>query len=390
MIRTRSGPSSILQVALDRRTALLALLATASGCAGEEKIAMTQAASPAPHDLGAMFDAHVRHEFVDKDLDATMRTMTGDPYVFHVPTMTGGVGWNDLRAFYGTHFIGHWPDDTQVTPVSRTIGANQVVDELVISFTHDREIPISLPGIAPTGRKIVLPHAVVMGFKDGLVAHEHIYWDQASALVQAGLLDPAHVPAVGARQAQTLLAHVAARRPPAPGSNTGHDLGAVFDRHVSLEFVEKDVDATLTTMAAEPYVWNVPTALGGDGLEGVRRFYEEKFVGRMPADTAVSSISRTVGQDQVVDESILTFTHDGPVEFMLPGVAPTGRRVVLPHVVVMGFEGGKVTHEHIYWDQASLLVQVGLLDPATVPTVGAEAAQWMRDRSPPLNRLLRA
>jgi carboxymethylenebutenolidase len=351
---------------------------------------MTDAELAARGDLGAMFDAHVRHEFVDKDLDATMGTMAADPYVFHVPTMTGGVGWSDLRAFYGTHFIGHWPDDTEVKPVSRTIGANQVVDELVLTFTHDREIPISLPRIRPTGRRIELPHAVVMGFKDGYVAHEHIYWDQASVLVQAGLLDPAGLPAVGSRQARTLLAHVAARRIPAPGSNAGHDLGAVFDRHVRLEFEDKDVEATMTTMAAEPYVWNVPTAMGGDGREGVRRFYAEKFVGRMPADTKVAPISRTVGADQVVDELILAFTHDSPVEFMLPGVAPTGRRVELPHVVVMGFEGGKVAHEHIYWDQASLLVQVGLLDPAKVPAIGVEAARWMRDRSGALNHLLTA
>jgi carboxymethylenebutenolidase len=349
---------------------------------------MTDATPAVRRDLGAVFDAHVRHEFVDRDLEATMRTMAAEPYVVHVPTLTGGVGRDALRAFYGRHFIGRWPDDTEVRPVSRTVGTSRVVDELVVSFTHDREVPISLPGIAPTGRRIALPHVVVMGFEDGLVAHEHIYWDQASALAQAGLLDPDGLPVAGTDQAQALLARVEARPAPVPGSNAGRDLGAVFDRHVRLEFVDKDVDATMATMGAEPYVWNVPVALGGVGREGVARFYREVFVGHVPADTAVTPVSRTVGADQVVDELVLTFTHDSPVDFMLPGVAPTGRRVELPHVVVMGFEGGRVSYEHIYWDQASVLVQTGLLDPAGLPVLGAEPARWLRKRAGPLNRLL--
>lgn len=390
MKKHQDESSSVLNTPLNRRTALAAAVATVVGPKGQAMADMTDSAPATAGDLGAMFDAHVRHEFVDMDLDATMKTMVADPYVFHVPTMTGGVGHSDVRAFYGNHFIGHWPDDTEVKTVSRTIGTNQVVDELVISFTHDREIPISLPGIKPTGRRIVLPHVVIMGFKDGLVAHEHIYWDQASALVQAGLLEPAAgLPVVGAGQARALLDHVASRGELAPGSNAGHDLGALFDRHVSLEFQDKDVAATMQTMHEHPYVWNVPVALGGDDHDGVEEFYTDKFVGHMPADTDVSFISRTVGADQVVDEMILTFTHDSPVEFALPGVAPTGRKVELPHVVVMGFEDGKVTHEHIYWDNASLLVQVGLIDPATLPVLGQEPARWLRDRAEPLNKILK-
>lgn len=153
------------------------------------------------------------------------------------------------------------------------------------------------------------------------------------------------------------------------------DLGAVFDEHVRLEFEDKDVEGTMKTMAADPYVWNVPTAIGGIGSEGVRRFYSEKFVGKMPDDTRVTPISRTVGEDQVVDELLLTFTHDREIEWLLPGIPPTGRFVELPHVVVMSFEDGKVAHEHIYWDQGSLLAQVGLLDPRGIPVVGAEQAR---------------
>ena len=95
----------------------------------------------------------------------------------------------------------------------------------------------------------------------------------------------------------------------------------------------------------------------------------------MPNDAQVTPISRTVGKDQVVDELIVSFTHDSPWDYLLPGVPPTGKRVELPHVVVMKFENGKVAHEHIYWDQASLLVQVGLLDPANLPVAGVEQAR---------------
>lgn len=155
-------------------------------------------------DIGEVFDAHVQAEFQDLDLEATMATMTDDPYVHHVPTLTGGNGTAGVREFYGNHFIGQWPDDTETVQVSRTTGESQVVDELLMSFTHDRELEIMLPGVPPTGRRIEIPVVVVVGFRDGKVSHEHIYWDQASVLVQAGLLDPAGVPAVGAEQAAGL------------------------------------------------------------------------------------------------------------------------------------------------------------------------------------------
>ncbi len=134
-----------------------------------------------------------------------MATMTDDPYVNHVPVMTGGVGAEAVREFYGSHFIGKWPQDTTITPVSRTVGANQVVDELVLEFTHDIEMDQLLPGVAPTGRPVRLAFCVVVGFDGGKVAHEHIYWDQASLLVQVGLIDPSALPVTGAEQAGNVL-----------------------------------------------------------------------------------------------------------------------------------------------------------------------------------------
>jgi carboxymethylenebutenolidase len=156
-------------------------------------------------DLAATFDAHVQAEFQDLDLDATMATMTEDPYVHHVPTITGGNGTGGVRDFYAQHFIGQWPDDTQIRQISRTVGEDQVVDELLMTFTHDRVLEIMLPGIEPTGRRISIPVVVVVGFRGGKVRHEHIYWDQAAVLVQAGLLDPEGLPVVGSEQAEALL-----------------------------------------------------------------------------------------------------------------------------------------------------------------------------------------
>ena len=107
----------------------------------------------------------------------------------------------------------------------------------------------------------------------------------------------------------------------------------------------------------------------------VRRFYSEHFINQIPKDAKVTPISRTVGKDQVVDELIVSFTHNTQWDYLLPGIPPTGKKVELPHVVVMKFENGKVAHEHVWWDQASLLVQVGLLDPASLPVVGIEQAK---------------
>jgi carboxymethylenebutenolidase len=153
------------------------------------------------------------------------------------------------------------------------------------------------------------------------------------------------------------------------------DLGALFDGHIGREFADHDVNATMETMVPEPYVHCVPATTGGVGGQGVRQFYSEHFINQIPKDAKVTPISRTIGKDQVVDEFILSFTHDTQWDYLLPGIPPTGKRVELPHVVVMKFEKGKVAHEHIWWDQATLLVQVGLLDPANLPVVGVEQAR---------------
>lgn len=156
-------------------------------------------------DLAAVFDAHVAAEFTTRDLDATMATMSEAPHITHVPVMTGGQGRDEVRDFYGSCFIGHWPADLTITPVSRTVGEDRVVDEVVLTFTHDIEMPAILPGVAPTGRRVEVAFCVLVGFKDGKVSYEHIYWDQASILVQIGLIDPGLLPVTGVEQARRIL-----------------------------------------------------------------------------------------------------------------------------------------------------------------------------------------
>ena len=168
---------------------------------------------------------------------------------------------------------------------------------------------------------------------------------------------------------------VATGSPPKAGREEFLNLGELFDGHIAREFADHDVNATMETMVPEPYVHCVPIMTGGVGGLGVRKFYSEHFINQIPKDAKVTPISRTVGKDQVVDEFILSFTHDTQWDYLLPGIPPTSKRVELPHVVVMKFEDGKVAHEHVWWDQGSLLVQVGLLDPANLPVAGVEQAK---------------
>jgi carboxymethylenebutenolidase len=178
-------------------------------------------------DLSALFDGHVGREFADQDVDATMATMIPEPYVHCVPVMTGGVGGQRVRRFYSQHFIHQIPKDARVTPVSRTIGKDQIVVEFVLSFTHDTQWDYLLPGIPPTGKRVELPHVAVMKFENGKVAHERLYWDQASLLVQVGLLDPGNLPVVGVEQAKRLLRVTAE-----PQADRQNDDGQQW-RHVS-------------------------------------------------------------------------------------------------------------------------------------------------------------
>ena len=158
---------------------------------------------------------------------------------------------------------------------------------------------------------------------------------------------------------------------------------ARWDEHISYEFSTRDVSSTIATMVEDAYVNHVPVMTGGYGHEALRRFYKEDFISPMPADTSIQLVSRTVGQDQLVDEIIFSFTHTEEMPWMLPGVPPTHHHVDIPLVVVVGFRDGKLAHERIYWDQASVLKQVGLLTDPSLPVFGAETAHKLLDPAMP-------
>jgi carboxymethylenebutenolidase len=167
------------------------------------------------------------------------------------------------------------------------------------------------------------------------------------------------------------------------------DLTALWEQHTGFEFGERDAEKTMRTMVAQPYVNHIPVMTGGVGHDDLLRFYKHHFIPRTPADTRLVPISRTVGADRVVDEMLFCFTHDIEIDWMLPGVAPTGRYVEIPLVAIVRFRGGKLYNEHIYWDQASVLAQIGLLDPDTLPIAGVETARKLLDESLPSNTKMR-
>ena len=156
-------------------------------------------------DLSALWEEHTSHEFATRDTEATLATMVEDAYVNHIPVLTGGVGREELREFYSKHFIPQMPPDTDMSPISRTIGTDRLVDEMVFQFTHTIEMEWMLPGIPPTGKHVEVPLIVVVHFRDGKLAHEHIYWDQASVLAQLGLLDASSLPVAGIESAHKAL-----------------------------------------------------------------------------------------------------------------------------------------------------------------------------------------
>jgi carboxymethylenebutenolidase len=166
------------------------------------------------------------------------------------------------------------------------------------------------------------------------------------------------------------------------------DLIALWEAHCRCEFETRDVDATMATMVTDPYVNHIPTMTGGVGHDQLKRFYKYHFVGVNPPDFRLTPISRTIGTSSIVDEFIMQFTHTTEMDWLLPGVPPTGRSVELPTVAIVRFEGDKLVNEHIYWDQASLLVQVGLLDPVGLPVAGVEAARKVADKTRPSNELM--
>ena len=155
------------------------------------------------------------------------------------------------------------------------------------------------------------------------------------------------------------------------------------------EFEDHSADAALETMGGAPHLNHVPVMTGGVGREEIHRFYATRFIPQMPRDVAIELISRTIGQDRLVDELIFTCTHSIAMDWFLPGVPPTGRRIEIPMVVVIEFKDDKIESEHIYWDQASVLVQIGLLEEGKLPVAGRAQARKLIDETLPSNTLMK-
>ncbi len=158
--------------------------------------------------------------------------------------------------------------------------------------------------------------------------------------------------------------------------------------HVRYEFETRNTEDTLATMVEDAYVNHVPVLTGGIGHDQLREFYSKRFIPQIPPDTSLIPVSRTIGKDQLLDEMIFQFTYTMPMDWMLPGVAPTGKRVEIPLVAIVRFKEGKLAHEHIYWNQASVLVQLGLIDPGSLPVAGVESARKVLDPALPSNVMM--
>ena len=150
-------------------------------------------------------------------------------------------------------------------------------------------------------------------------------------------------------------------------------------QHTSAEFVQKNIEATMATMAANPFVNHVPVMTGGVDSDEVRKFYSKYFIPSHPPDTEVVSVARTVGENRIVDELIHKFTHSIEMPWILPGVKPTNKRVEIAVIVIVQFDKDKIVGERIYWDQASVLAQIDLLDSDNLPITGVEASRKVVD-----------
>ncbi len=219
-----------------------------------------------------------------------------------------------------------------------------------------------------------------------LLATLHVYSDLDHAFARAGgaHFDERAAELANLRTVDFLLRNLGGP----PATNNQQTLSELWDEHVKCEFATRNTEDTLSTMVGDAYVNHVPVLTGGVGHKQLREFYSQRFIPQMPPDTKMTPISRTIGADRVVDEMVFEFTHTIKMDWMLPGLAPTGRHVKVPLVVIVHFRDGKLAHEHIYWDQASVLVQLGLLDSSKLPVAGVESAEKVLDPSLPANRLM--
>jgi carboxymethylenebutenolidase len=163
----------------------------------------------------------------------------------------------------------------------------------------------------------------------------------------------------------------------------------LWQQRLAAEFERRDASESCGTMTPDATVNHVPVLTGGNGCRQLEHFYATYLIPQMPADVEMIPVARTIGEDRIVDEFVFRCTHSVRMDWLAPGIEPTGRRLQIAKVVVVEFRDGKITAERIYWDQASVLVQLGLLDPGRLPVSGAEAARKVLDPGVPGNSLIK-
>jgi len=162
----------------------------------------------------------------------------------------------------------------------------------------------------------------------------------------------------------------------------------LWEQHLAAEFQRKDAAESCGTMVADPVVNHVPVLTGGRGQKQLQHFYANYFIPQMP-EIEMIPLARTISDERIIDEFVFRFTHTVRMDWLLPGIPPTGKRVEVAKVVVVEFRDGKIAAERIYWDQATVLVQLGLLDASKLPVAGAEAAQKVLHPELPANQLIK-
>ena len=162
----------------------------------------------------------------------------------------------------------------------------------------------------------------------------------------------------------------------------------VWEAHMAAEFEQKSADLAIATMTDHPVLIHVPVGTGATGREPLRKFYKEIFIPQVPPDTELQLLTRTVAPDRLIDEFLLRFTHTVQMDWYVPGIAPTGRRIEVPHVGVIAFKDGKISSEHIYWDHATVLLQLGVLQ-GEFPILGADQGERLLNPAAPANRLIK-
>ncbi|PPQ65938.1 hypothetical protein CVT26_010700 [Gymnopilus dilepis] len=254
------------------------------------------------------------------------------------------------------------------------------IDAISAAATKDRRIAafIGYGSLTPPDFNIPsLAHLTVkQPESSNKLLTSHVYQTKSPEFVlpQADAYDPGNAALAHTRTLVFLRKHL---------GGPFFDLEAIWDEHTFFEFQERSVAKTMGTMVAEPYVNHVPTMTGGIGREQLTAFYRDHFIFQNPMDVNLQIVSRTVGPDRVIDEFVYHFTHDQTVDWLLPGVPATGKKIEIPMIAVVNVRGDRLYNEHIWWDQATVIRQAGIL-PSHLPFSGPNAVS---DVSPPLLRL---